>query len=99
MVLNFATYRSSAAIASVLVSVANNVHNGASNVLAKRKEEPTHVSRSLIAFIAERMLTCPKNQVVAGGVLIPVLVLLSGLFAGLTLGVRSSSPLPHITPR
>ncbi|VDB84794.1 unnamed protein product [Peniophora sp. CBMAI 1063] len=70
MVLNLATYRSSAAIASVLVSLTNNVHNGAA-VLSKREDEPTH------------------GQLVAGGVLIPVLVLLSGLFAGLTLGYMS----------
>lgn len=38
-------------------------------------------------FLAKRASEHPSHgQVVVGGILIPVLVLLSGLFAGLTLG-------------
>lgn len=38
-------------------------------------------------FLAKRASEDPSHgQIIAGGVLIPVLVLLSGLFAGLTLG-------------
>ena len=51
----------------------------------------SHVVRSganqTVHFLAKRDTDPPSHgQVVAGGILIPILVLLSGLFAGLTLG-------------